>query len=227
MDGLEGDAHGLVTERLVPIRRPLVPVVELLQELRSPRVVGHLIAPPDGGGDVVGGGLELIPRLALRTPRAIRDHLVAHARLRVLAVHGDVIGQVGIDQDDVRVQGLQTIQHGLEVLAVQIERLVHHDLPRGAAPRSLAGEVLDGLRVFLAVRGLLPDDGDARRRGQLSVLLLLLRPAHQCVPELLDRGLEPEQMLEPALVQRLAGAGRRDVGDVELLGDGASFLHQR
>src|SRR5207248_3353406 len=126
-------------ERLVPFRGPLVPVVESLQELRGPRVVGHLVAPPDGGGDVVGGGLELLARLALRTARAVRDQLVAQARLRVLAVHGDVIGQVGIDQDDVRVHGLQTIQHGLEVLAVQIERLVHHDLPRGAAPRMGSG----------------------------------------------------------------------------------------
>ena len=152
---------------------------------------------------------------------------MAEAHLRVLAVHGDVVGEVGVDEDDVGLGPLEPFERRLEVLGVQFERLVHHDVPGAAPARRLGREILDRLGVLLAVGGLLPDDGDARGRRQPAPLLLLFGPAHERVCELLDGSLQAEQVLEAALVQRLARSGGRHVRNPELLGDRAALLHQR
>ena len=142
---------------------------------------------------------------------------MAHAHRQVLLLHGDVLLQVRVDEQHVRLRRLDPGEQRLEVVGLQLEWLVEDHLEGGAMRRHV--DVLgDAQANVLAVRRVFPRDRDAQRLGQRTGVLLFVEPAHQSGRELLGRGGDAEQIAEPALVQRAGGPRGGDVRHLQLLG---------
>ena len=178
------DARRLVRQRLEPVRRDvelgLPGLGELLALLRAER--GR---PPQARDHVVGRRLERLAPLLVRAARPVGDDLVLEALLGVLAVHGDVVGQVGIGEEGVGAGGLHLGQERDEVGAVEVELLVEHDLEGVGV---VLGPLLHRGLVVLAVVGVLPGERDLERLRQLALLHPVLEELHRVVAEEVDRG---------------------------------------
>src|SRR6266568_1825763 len=195
LDGREEDARALVSERLEPLRRaPAVARPEGVDEALRLRVLrGELRAPPHAGEDAAHVvRAQRLHRVLLGAARAVADHLVAHAARDVLTVHGDVIGQVGVDEEEVDAGRLHLPQQRAEVLAVQLERIVDGDLVPAAA---LLREVGDAPAEVLAVGGVLPDERDLGGLRELARLLLLIDPRMSVVPSSSTGEIRPKRYL--------------------------------
>jgi len=224
-DGGEEGARGLVAQRLVPLRRAAAVLgLEEVDELLRLRVLlREQRAPPHRAQDVLDVLLaQRLRRLLLGAARAIALHLVAKAGGHVLPLHGDVVGQVRVREEEVGLGGLHLAEQRGEVLAGELERLVHHHL----VVLGLVGPLGDALAEVLPVRGVLPEQRDGGGLGQLAGLLLRVDPLHDRLRQQLHRRQQPEHPLVAALVDGGGGAAAVHVGDGVLLRHHALRLHQ-
>src|SRR6266542_2496154 len=152
----------------------------------------------------------------------VADDRMAEPGAHVLPVHGDVVGEVGVHEEEVDARRLDRAEEAAEVLAVELEGLVHRD---GVGAAALGREVGDALPEVLPVRGVLPEQRDPRRARQLPRLLLLVDPPHERGAEELDRRDDAEEILIAAAVDVGGAAAAVHVRDLVLLGDRALGLH--
>ena len=122
------------------------------------------VRPPAAREDVVGGRAKGLAPRRVRAARAVGDHLVVEAHLRVRAVHRDEVFQVRVGHEEVGLGRRDARQERLEIRGVQLEALLDRDRK---VPGVRLEVVVDSLRVVLAVLGVLRDERDLERLLQL------------------------------------------------------------
>ena len=109
-DGLGQNAHCIISCSRIPgVRIAAGERLVILDELLH-LGIRQLVRPPDSGKDVVDAVAQGLAGIHFRAAGPVADHLMMHAALQVLAVHGDVVLQMSVAQKDVRPGRLDLLQ---------------------------------------------------------------------------------------------------------------------
>ena len=115
------------------------------------------LGPPDTGEDVVSSSAQRFARIGLRTARAVADHLMMHPVLKILPVHGDVVGEMGIGKEDVCSGALHLLQQAGEIWRSQLELFVEH---YGEIAGMLLSPFFNAVSVIYAMISVLHGNGN-------------------------------------------------------------------
>ena len=184
--------------------------------------IGKEVRPPPAREDVIGGGAERLASRDIRAARAVGDHLVREAHLGIRPMHRDVILQMGVGHEEIRLRGGHAGQQRLEVRGIQFEGLFHRDRE---VSRVRLQVVVDPLRVVLPVLGILEQECNLQRLLELPRGDQRAQEIHLRRRQDVHRGQGPEDPLAAAVdAPRARAAG--DVRNAVALGHDALRLDQ-
>src|SRR6478735_4782816 len=128
LDCLGHDAHAVIGRGRVPginvMSSEGFVVGSKLFRLR----VRQFIRPPDAGKNVIGTGAKRLAGIRFRTARSVAHHLVMQAILKVLAMHGDVIRQVRVRKENIRVAVFDLLQYAGKIGGSQFKLFIENYL---------------------------------------------------------------------------------------------------
>ena len=129
--------------------------------------VGQIPRPPDPGEDIVHAVAHGLACVGFGTTCPVADHLVMHAALQVLPVHGDVILQVSVGQEDIRLRTFDFLQQAGKIRRAQVEVLAEDDVE---VPRVLLTPLLDAIAVINAMVGIFDGHSQLQPLVQLALV---------------------------------------------------------